>query len=116
MGYDVKYRTRVVEYRSEGHTIKETSETFKVAESTVKIWSKKYKEEGHLENKELKRTFKKVDPEKLTKYVAENPDAYLEEIAEKFQCSDTAICNALKKLNITRKKRQRGIGSRMHKK
>ena len=34
------------------------------------------------------------------------PDAYLVEIAEEFNCSECAIRKALKKLNITRKKRQ----------
>ena len=38
--------------------------------------------------------------------IEKHPDAYLVEIAEEFNCSECAIRKALKKLNITRKKRQ----------
>ncbi len=38
--------------------------------------------------------------------IEKHPDAYLVEIAEAFNCSECAIRKALKKLNITRKKRQ----------
>ena len=58
----------------------------------------------------------KINPEKLIAYVAEHPDAYQKEIAEEFGCSATAICLAMKRLKITRKKRQRDTGSRTRKK
>ena len=48
---------------------------------------------------------KKIYPEKLVEYIKINPDAYLSEIADTFNCSTTAVLKALKKLNITRKKR-----------
>ena len=38
--------------------------------------------------------------------IEKHPDEYLVEIAEEFNCSECAIRKALKKLNITRKKRQ----------
>ncbi len=31
MGYDVKYRQRVIDYMGEGHTVRETAATFKVS-------------------------------------------------------------------------------------
>ena len=49
---------------------------------------------------------KKIYPEKLVEYIKINPDAYLSEIADNFNCSTTAVLKALKKLNITRKNRQ----------
>ena len=42
----------------------------------------------------------------LEDIIEKHPDAYLVEIAEEFNCSECAIRKALKKLNITRKKRQ----------
>jgi hypothetical protein len=36
--------------------------------------------------------------------VAEKPDAYLRELAGKFNCTGSAVFYALKKLKITRKK------------
>lgn len=106
MSYPVKYRERTIEYRKEGHTLKETSETFKVSISTIRKWEKQLKEEGNLENKPLNRGFKKIDPEKLKKFVEEHPDAYLKEIAKEFNCSDTAVYLAMQRLKITRKKRR----------
>ena len=34
MGYDIKFRERVIEYLYEGHTEKETAATFKVSTFT----------------------------------------------------------------------------------
>lgn len=47
MGYDVKYRKRVVEYRLTGLTIKETSKIFKVSEYVVKSWVKNIRKRGN---------------------------------------------------------------------
>lgn len=68
-------------------------------------WENQLKEEGNLKKHPIKRSFRKIDPEKLKEYVRANPDAYLREIADVFNCSSTAVRKSLKKLNITRKKR-----------
>lgn len=105
MGYDIKFKQRVLEYREEGHTFKETCKTFKIAETTLIRWMEKEKE-GRLEEVKIRdRKPKKICPDKLVEYIKINPDAYLIEIAENFKCSTTAVLKALKKLNITRKKR-----------
>ena len=116
MSYPTKYRERTIEYRKAGHTLEETHQTFKVSISTIRKWEKQLEKEGHLEKKPLHRSYKKVNPEKLKAYVVEHPDAYQKEIAEEFSCSATAIYLAMKRLKITRKKRQRDIGNRMRKK
>lgn len=96
---------RAVEYQIEGHTYKETCKVFKVSETTLTRWIKRAKE-NDLENKIRERKPKKIYPEKLVEYINEHPDAYLVEIAEEFNCTEGAIRKALKKLGITRKKRQ----------
>ena len=106
MSYDIKFKQRVIEYREEGHTFKETCKVFKIAETTLIRWINKEKEGKLGEVKIRVRKPKKICPEKLVKYIEQYPDAYLYEIAEEFNCSDVAIFKALKKLNITRKKRQ----------
>ena len=105
MSYPEKYRVRTLEYRREGHTLEQTSQVFKVDITTIRNWEKRLKEEGTLANHEIKRPFKKIDPEKLRLYVKNNPDAYLREIAYVFKCCPTAIRKALQRLKITRKKR-----------
>ena len=113
MSYPEKYRERTIEYRQEGHTLEETSKTFKVAISTIRKWEKQWKEKGDLRPKVPTRGSKKIVPDKLRAYVAEHPDAYQREIAEEFHCSQSAVQKALKKLKITRKKRPRATKSRM---
>jgi len=49
-------------------------------------------------------SWKKIDPETLKKYLEENPDAYLKEIAKEFEYSDVGILRASRRLKISRKK------------
>ena len=84
--------------------LKETHEVFKVARSTRQKWERQYKEAGNLEKKELNRSFRKIDPEKLKAYVAEHPDSYQSEMVEAFGCSESGIRYALWRYKITRKK------------
>ena len=116
MSYDEKFRKRTLEYRGEGHSLAQTSKIFKVAINTIRNWEKQLKAEGHLKNHTFIRSFKKIDPEKLRAYVKNNPDAYLREIAEVFQCCPNAVRKALQRLKITRKKRPRIIMNRINKK
>ena len=111
MTYSEDYRRRVIEYRKEGHTFKETMQVFKVALSTIQKWEKKLKEEGTLKKKPVIRSFRKVDPEKVKLYFTEHPDAYLREAATEFGCCETTITYVCRKLKITRKKRPRIIKS-----
>lgn len=104
MSYDIKYRQRVIDYMSEGHTEKEAAGTFKVSTSTIWKWKSTLKETGTLSPKKRKETWRKVNPDKLRKYVEEHPDAYQHEIAAAFGVRLYAIQNALKRLGITRKK------------
>lgn len=106
MAYEEKYRIRAVEYRKEGHTIEETAKIFKIGTATLKDWVKKYDKTGEIKNKPIVRKHKKIDPVELKAYMEKYPDAFLSEIAEKFDCWPSAVDKALKKLKITRKKRQ----------
>ena len=113
MSYEKKYRERTIEYRQEGHTLAETSRVFKVSVSTILDWTKLQQETGGYEKRPLNRSFKKINPARLERCVAEHPDAYLTEIAEVFCCGESAVRKALKKLNITRKKRRNATGSKI---
>lgn len=78
---------------------------------TLARWIIKEKEGKLEEIKNPVRKPKKIYPDKLVKYINENTDAYLSEIAKEFNCSHVAVLKALKKLGITRKKRQLYIKS-----
>ena len=116
MSYTRKYRERTIEYRQAGHTLEETHQIFKVSKSTIQIWEKQLKERGDLGKKELHRSFRKIDPEKLKAYVAERPDAYQSEMAKVFGCSESGIRDALRQHKLTRKKRRHATRSRISKK
>ena len=109
MSYDEKYRKRTLEYRQEGHTLEQTSKVFKVAIITIRKWEKQLREEGNLKKHAVKRPFRKIDPDKLREHIKSHPDDYLREIAEVFNCSESGIRKALKKLKITRKKKDHEI-------
>ena len=96
-----------MEYWHEGHTLAQTKETFRISVTTIYKWENQLKKEGNLKKHPVRRPFKKIDPEKLKEYVKTNSEAYLYEIAIVFNCSPSAIRNALNRLNITRKKTAR---------
>jgi len=104
MAYDVKYRLRAVEYWGEGHKKRETAALFRVSPTTLQKWKTQLKETGTLEPKKRKQTWRKIDPDQLKRYVEENPDAYLREMADVFHCTIHAIEGALKRVKISRKK------------
>lgn len=104
MSYPVKYRERTIEYRQEGHTLEETSKSFKVSIPTIRRWEEQLKEKGDLEPKKPNRPFRKLDPEKLKKYVEEHPGACQKEVAKEFGGSQSNIHKAFVQLKITRKK------------
>ena len=104
MRYSQDLRKKAVEYVLKGNSRRKTAKIFQVHHETIGEWVKKYKETGEIKDREFKRKPKKIDPEKLEKYIEEHPDAYLREIAQVFNCTPVAVHNRLKKLGITRKK------------
>jgi transposase len=116
MGYSKDFRERAVAYKNEGHTIEETSKVFAIGKSTLNQWLKKYRETGDLSNKPLNRGYKKIDPEKLKKYVQEHEDIIQADMAKEFSCSIPGICKALRRNKITLKKRHHTIRNRTKKK
>lgn len=99
-------RKRIVNYVEEGKgTAVEASKLYKVSFKSVYNWMKQKREKGTLLPNEPSPTRRrKIDKEKLRKYVQEHPDHYLREIAVAFDVSSGAIFKALKTMKITFKK------------
>jgi transposase len=107
-GYPVKLREKVVNYvLNQRKTMKETSKVFEISYETVRNWVKMYREKGTLEVEKKEVKPYKLDWEALRKDVEENPDAYLEERAKKFDVAISTIWNALKKMGIKRRKKSK---------
>ena len=106
MAYSVDLRKKVIEYLESGHSQRKARDVFGISLSTINKWHQQYTKTGRLEDKKPNRSFKKLDPEKLQNFVNKHPDAYLKEIGEAFGCAESSVRKALRRLGITRKKRQ----------
>ena len=104
MSYDKKFRERVLEHVDGGKTQEEVRKMFGLGVNTITEWKKLREETGGLENRELRRKHKKIDPEKLREYFAKNPEAFDHEAAVEFGCTAQAIGKCRKKHKITVKK------------
>lgn len=103
MSYSKDYREAAIGYKQNGHTFKELKEVFKITPRTYYQW---VEHSGNSGNVRVKQTRKRlIDPDALKKAIEEKPDAYLRELAEKFNSSITAIHKRLVRLGITYKKR-----------
>ena len=94
---------RVQTKRQQFRTIKKV---FKITPRTYYQWIELQEKTGSLKFRNAKKRQRKIDPEKLKQALEEKPDAYLRELAAKFNVSEVAIHKQLKKLKITYKKRR----------
>lgn len=102
MAHDIETRRQAIAYWNEGHSRKTTSLKFNVSESTLHLWRTQLKENGSLASKKQRIKWRKIDPVKFRRYVEDNPNAYLKNIASEFGVSVHAVEKALKRLGIER--------------
>lgn len=105
MTYSPDLRKRVMDFYNQGHTQKETINTFQVSKSSLNNWICLFNETGSLDKKERKSSPSKFDSEKLHQFIEENPFVMLKEIAEHFGGTVSGAHDALKREKITLKKR-----------
>ena len=102
--YSKDYIQRAVGYKDSGHTFKELAEAFCIPNQTYYLWKRKL-ESGYYQTKGKQQRKRKIDRKKLKEKIAEQPDIYLHELVDIFDCSAQAISAALKDMGITRKKK-----------
>ena len=105
MAYSIDFIQRAVSYKHEGHTLKQLREAFGIPAETYYDWKEKLENGFEFGTKAKGERRRKIDKDALKHAVEQTPDAFLWELAEQFNCTSTAIFYALKKLNITVKKR-----------
>ena len=113
--YSLDLRQRVLKYLEEGHDKQSAANVFSIGIATIYRWLRLRKKTGSLEPRRKKFSYRKIDYEQLRKHVKMHPDQFLSEMAEEFSVTEQAIFYALKKLKITRKKRQLSTGKGMKK-
>lgn len=105
MAYSMDTREMVLSFLSKGHTYEEAQKELGVGITTIKEWKKPLNETGSLAKRPLERSARKLHSDELNAYVAENPDATLEKIADHFGGSTSGAFDALEREKITLKKR-----------
>jgi len=104
--YSNTLRKRVLEEIDKKVARNVVAKQFSIHINTINNWLRLRKEgENNWKTKTRQlRGSKIIDLEKLEKYVQENPDMYLEEIAKEFNSNDSTISYWILKMGFTRKK------------
>jgi len=98
MRYDEEFRFKAVMYVKEGHSIKETTEKFKICRESIWRWVKQYKKSKNLKDKRIPN--KKIDGIKLREYIINHPKASQKDIAKHFGSGKPSVSLAIKKHRI----------------
>ena len=109
MSHSKDLRERALKYVEQGGAVKKACLLFEISRSSFQRWRNRKNTTGSIAAKSRKKSPYKIDNDKLKKYIAENPDAYLNEIAAHFKVTSPCILVALRRLKITRKKSLRVI-------
>ena len=106
MAYSIDYRKAAIEFKQSGNTFAQLKRVFKITPRTYYQWLELQETTGSLQFRNASERRGKIDPDELKQALEEKPDAYLRELAVKFDVSVVAIHKRLKKLKITYKKRR----------
>jgi len=107
--YSQDLRDRVLAACDRGMPTKEVAEVFAVSPAWVRRIKQRRRETGETSPRKMGGPGPiKIDRARLAELVAEQPDATLKELQDRIgvECSQSAICTALKKLGFTFKKRR----------
>ena len=116
MAYGVDFRDCVIRNIESGMSWRDAAKTFNISTGSISKWLNNLSRTGNVTDvarKEYKP--KKINSEMLLEELNKAPDATLQELSTHFSCSENSIWKRLKKLGITRKKKQRSTRSEMKK-
>ncbi len=100
MAYSTDFRRKVLEIKDwDRLSFEEAALRFGISKSSISRWAKRLDP-----CRTRSKPATKIDMERLARDVETHPDAYQQERAERFGCSQRGICEALKRLKISRKK------------
>jgi len=105
MAYSIDFIEAAVAFKKNGHTFKQLREVFGIPAETFYQWENRLENGYYGVERPRQERNRKINKEQLKKAVAENPDAFLYELAALFGCTPQAVFSMLRKMNITLKKR-----------
>lgn len=104
MTYPLKFRQHVLSVqKEEGLTYAQTAQRFKIGLASLVRWARQIEPATTRHKPAVK-----IDMQALAEDVRQYPDAYQKERALRLGVSKNGICQALRRLGLTRKKRQPG--------
>jgi transposase len=103
MVYSLDLRKKALNYIANGGKRSDASKIFGITTRTLANWLYREKNQDLAPRMNGSRP-SKIGDEKLKKYIEENPDKYLREIAKEFSSTLQAVFYACKRLKITLKK------------
>ena len=106
MAYSEDLREKVLEQYDICKNKSQVAMMFRIHRDTIRKWIDLREETGELKHRAGGVRSERVNKEELRKYIEEHPDQYLHEIAEEFNCSPAWICELIKKMKLTKKKRR----------
>jgi transposase len=107
--YSQDLRDRVLAAYDRGMRTKQIAEQFSVSPAWARRVKQRHRESGETASRPMGgATIVKIDLEKLAALVRKSPDSTLLELRDALgvECTEAAICLALKRLGFTLKKRQ----------
>lgn len=99
----IELRERVIAFVEEGGSKVEAAHRFRISRRSVYRFLEA-KQNGTLKPKTSWGSWRKLDPQKLARYIQKHPDATLKQMQEVFHVSHQAIWKRLALLGITLKK------------
>lgn len=102
MTYSLDFRKQVLKSINDGMTYAQAVSFYDISPTTIQKWKKRIHS----------KTTRQIEPykiatEALLKDVEDHPDSYHYERARRLDCSASGICEALKRLGISKKKDSR---------
>lgn len=98
MAYSKDYRQMILSKLEAGDSYRKLAKEFNISTRTIQNWK------ARIENNYPKTRKGKIDLEALRQDVEQYPDDFQRERAVRFNCSQEAIRQALKRLKISQKK------------
>jgi len=105
MSHSEIIRIQALKYVDNGGLIVDALEIYDISRSSFQRWRAMNSETGSVAIPPRNTQPYKIDNEKLKSYIHDNPSAYIAEISNHFKLSTGCICEALKRLKISRKKK-----------
>lgn len=104
--YSQDFRKKVIEHVKKGKSCNEASLKFDISSNTVRNWYKRYKKEGHYEERIRLGKKGRINREEFERYVGSNPNLILSQIGEKYGISIRSASYYMKKFGYSYKKKR----------